>query len=171
MRKGIMLPILIISIVIQLLVPVGMIVHGNNAEDDLQKYGKEYKFRIGVYSIYDGNVDYSLRDMAELYQEGKYSVIGEDEDGYAMIIETKTTRPEEPNYIRVNRETREKLDEFSVMTGRSYINVQEQSAYLLVKIYKGNFEIVDLYIDGITVEEWVLNYEPTTEDTGENLFG
>ncbi len=171
MRKKIMLPILIISIVIQLLVPVGMIAYGNNAEDDLQKYGKEYKFRIRVYSIYEGKVDYSISYMAELYQEGKFGVIGEDEDGYAVITEIKTTRPEDTNYIRINRETRIKLDEFSVVTGRSYIGVQEQSAYLLVKIYKGNFEIVDLYIDGISAQEWVLNYEPTTENAGENLFG
>lgn len=171
MRKKIMLPILIISIVIQLLVPVGMIVHGNNAEDDLQKYGKEYKFKVRIYSIYKGSIDYSLYDMGGWYQESKFGVIGEDADGYAIITETKTTRPEETNYIRISRETRIKLDEFSVVTGQSYISVQEQSAYLLVKVYKGNFEIVDLYIDGIPAQEWVEKYEPETESWEENLFG
>jgi hypothetical protein len=164
MRKRIVLPILIISIIIQLLVPVGMIAYGNNADDDLQKYGKEYKFRIAVYSIYSGDVDYSLQGLAELYQEGKYGVISEDEEGYAVITEIKSTRPEEPNYIRVNRETRTRLDEFSVVTGRGYIGVQEQSAYLLVRIYKGNLEIVEMYIDDITAQEWVLQYEQPTED-------
>mgnify|MGYP003308513830 CR=1 FL=1 len=43
MLKKLMLPILIVSIVVQLLVPVGMIAYGNKAEDDLQKYGKEFK--------------------------------------------------------------------------------------------------------------------------------
>ena len=57
------------------------------------------------------------------------------------------------------------------MTGQSYISVQEQSAYLLVKVYKGNFEIVDLYIDGIPAQEWVEKYEPETESWEENLFG
>ncbi len=155
MRKRIMLPILIISIVIQLLVPVGMIAYGNNAEVDLQKYGKEYKFRIKVYSIYNGEISYSLSDVAELYQDGKYGIIGEDEDGYAVISEIKTTNPEVPNYIRINRETRIKLNDYSFVPVQRYISVQEQSAYLIVKIHKGNFELVGLYIDGIPVEEWV----------------
>ncbi|MBR5247252.1 MAG: hypothetical protein IKV25_07780 [Clostridia bacterium] len=170
MLKKLMLPILIVTILIQLLVPVWMIAYGNKAEEDLLKYGKEYKFRVRIYSIYKGSVDYSLYDMAILYQEVKYGVIGEDSEGYAIITETRATRPEDTNYIRMSKETRINLTEFSVMTGQNYISVQEQSAYLLVKIYKGNFEIVDLYIDGIPAQEWVTQNEPETEKREENLF-
>ena len=57
MLKKLMLPILIISIVIQLLVPVGMIVYGNKAEEDFLKHGKEFRIPVYIQSIYDGSVD------------------------------------------------------------------------------------------------------------------
>ena len=52
MLKKLMLPILVVSIVVQLLVPVGMIAYGNKAEDDLQKYGKEFKIPVYIQNIY-----------------------------------------------------------------------------------------------------------------------
>lgn len=155
MRKKIMLSILIISIVIQLAVPVGMIAYGNKAEDDLQKYGKDYRFKIYVQNIYGGEVEYHLYDNAFLYQEGKYGVVEEDSDGYAFISETKKVKPKDTNYIRINRENRIKMDKFSVECEKNFRRVKEESSYIVVRVYNGDFEIVELFIDGIPADEWV----------------
>lgn len=155
MLKKFMLPILIISIVVQLLVPVGMIAYGNKAEEDLQKYGKEFKFQASVYSIEKGNISYSLLESAVFYQEGRYGVIEEDSSGYAYFVETTAGKPNGTDYIRLNRENREKIKAFSVESEYAYRNIIEESAYLVAKVYNGDFEIVGLYMDGIPAQEWV----------------
>ncbi len=160
MFKKFMLPILIFSIVVQLLVPVGMIAYGNKAEDDLQKYGKEFKFKVNVVFIARGDISYSLIDeLAVFYQDGKYGVIEEDAEGYAYFVEATARKPDGTDYIRLNAENREKIRTFSVESEDVYRHtieeIIEESAYLVVKVYNGDFEVVNLYMDGIPAEEWI----------------
>ncbi len=154
MFKKLMLPVLIISIVVQLFVPVGMIAYGNKAEEDLQKYGKEFKFQANIHYIQKGKVNFSLIDMGVLYQEGMYGVVKENTDGYALIVETTAGKPKGHDYIRINEENREKMDTFFVNREYAYRNVTGESAYLVVKVYNGEVEVVEMYIDGVTAEEW-----------------
>ena len=155
MLKKFMLPILIISIVIQILVPVGMIVYGNRVEDDLQLYGKDFKVKVYIQHIYDGLIDYKFYDYYNWYNLGYYATIEED-DGYAnLFAKVNESKPETDNYIRVTLENKGKLADFPIDSDYTLWAVDEESAYLVIKVYKGNFEVVDLYIEGIPAEEWV----------------
>jgi predicted HTH domain antitoxin len=79
MFKKFMLPILIFSIVVQLLVPVGMIAYGNKAEDDLQKYGKEFNFKVNVVFIARGDISYSLIDELATLSVNEINNLNDDE--------------------------------------------------------------------------------------------
>lgn len=154
MFKKLIFPILIISIVVQLLVPVGMISYGNKAEDDLQKYGKEFKFPAHVYSVENGNVNFSIIESTVFYGNDRYGVIKES-SGYAYFDETTATKPKGTDYIRLNEENRKEMDTFFVECKYSYRNITEESAYLVAKVYNGDIEVVNLYMDGIPAQEWV----------------
>ena len=113
MLKKLMLPILIISIAIQLLVPVGMIVYGNKAEEDFLKHGKEFRIPVYIQSIYDGSVDVRFYDY-NLYRIGTYAVMKEDEDGFANLSTIVEAKPKTPDYISVTWENKEKLAGFTI---------------------------------------------------------
>ncbi len=155
MFKKLMLPILIISIIIQLLVPVGMIAYGNKAENDLQKYGKEFKFAANVYSVEYGIVNFSIVESVVFYGNDGYGVIKEDSNGYAYFVETTAGKPKGTDYIRLNDKNREEIDAFSVESEYAYRNIIEESAFLVVKVYNGDLEVVELYMDGIPAQEWI----------------
>ena len=84
----------------------------------------------------------------------------EDSEGFAdpmaNVVEEK---PKSNDYIRVTRENKIKLSEFSIDSDYTLWSVDEESAYLVIKVYKGIFEIVNLYMDGIPAEEWVKEKE------------
>lgn len=156
MLKKLMLPILIISIVIQLLVPVGMIVYGNKAEDDWEKYGKEFKVKVYVQNINAGLIYYNFYDYYNWYDLGSYATIKEDSEGYVnLFADVNESKPETSDYIRVTRDNKAKLVDFPINVDYTSWKVDEESAYLIIKVYNGNFEIVNLYMDGIPAEEWV----------------
>ncbi len=170
MIKKLMLPMLIISIVIQLLVPVCMIVYGNKAEEDLLKYGKEFRIPVYIQSIDNGNVDVKFYDYS-LYRIGTYAVMEEDEEGFANLSTIVEAKPKSTDYICVTWENKEKLAGFTINSDFSSSRVYEESAYLVIKVYNGDFEVIGLYMDGIPAEEWVQTAEPTTYTWEENIFG
>ena len=154
MLKKLMLPILIVSIVVQLLVPVGMIAYGNKAEDDLQKYGKEFKIPVYIQSIRNGVMDVRFYEY-NLFQIGHYAILEEDENGYANLMQNQSTKPKTSDYIYVTSENKLKLGEdYTIDADVTSWRVGENSAYLVIKVYNGEFEIVELYMDGVTAEEW-----------------
>lgn len=169
MRKKFMLPILIISIFVQLLVPVGMIAYGNKAEEDLQKYGKEFKIPVYVQSVYNGLVEVRFYDYFNLYNTGDYIVLEENEYGYAFFDNIQSKKPKTSDYICVNEENRIKLysDFLMVDTNITAWKIREDSAYLLIKVYNGNFEIVDLYMEDVPAKEWFENATAETDEYGE----
>ncbi len=166
MIKKLMLPILVISIVVQLLVPVWMIAYGNKAEDDLQKYGKEFKIPVYIQSVRDGAVDVNFY-YYNLYQIGTYAVLEEDENGYANLMQTQPTKPKTSNYIYVTSDNKLKLGEdFLIDEDITAFRVHEESAYLVIKVYNGNFEIVELYMDDVPAAEWFKNATAETDEYG-----
>ena len=167
MLKKLMLPILVVSIVVQLLVPVGMIAYGNKAEDDLQKYGKEFKIPVYVQSIYNGAADIRFYEY-DLFRIGHYAIFEENENGYANLGQTQATKPKTSNYIYITSENKLKLGEdFLIDADITAWRVREESAYLVIKVYNGNFEIVELYMDGVPAEEWFKNATAETDEYGE----
>lgn len=171
MFKKLMLPILIISIVVQLLVPVWMIAYGNKAEKDLQKYGKEFKIPVYIQSVYNGSVDVKFYEY-NLFQIGYYAVLEEDENGYANLMQTQPTKPKTSNYIYVTSENKLRLGEdFLIDEDITAFRVHEESAYLVIKVYNGNFEVVELYMDGVPAEQWFKNATAETDEYGNVELG
>lgn len=166
MLKKLILPILIVAIVVQLLVPVWMIAYGNKAENDLQKYGKEFKIPVYIQSVNNGYVDVKFYEY-NLFQIGHYAVLEEDEDGYANLMKTQPAKPKTSNYIYVTSENKLKLGEdFLIDDDVTAYRVHEESAYLVIKVYNGNFEIVELYMDGVPAEEWFENATSGMDEYG-----
>jgi hypothetical protein len=167
MLKKIMHPILIVSIIIQLFVPVGMIAYGNKAEEDLQKYGKEFRIPVYVQSIYNGLVDFGMYKFICSHDRGSYVVLEEDEYGYVYLEESQSQKPKTHDYIYVTKENLNKLNEdFVVNSDVNAWRVREESAYLLIRAYNGNFEIIDLYMDGVPAEEWFENATSGMDEYG-----
>ncbi len=155
MFKKFMLPILIVSIVVQLLVPVGMIGYGNKAEEDLQKYGKEFKIPVYIQNIYNGSVEVKFYDYFYLYNTGDYIVLEENENGYTNLEKVQSKKPKTHDYIYVTSENQIKLGaEFLIDADITAWRVGEDSAYLVIKVYNGEFETVELYMDDVPAEEW-----------------
>ncbi|MBQ4644383.1 MAG: hypothetical protein IJB72_01325 [Clostridia bacterium] len=168
MLKKLMLPILVVSIVVQLLVPVGMIAYGNKAEDDLQKYGKEFKIPVYIQNIYNGSVEVKFYDYFYLYNTGDYIVLEENENGYTNLEKVQSKKPKTHDYIYVTSENQIKLGaEFLIDADITAWRIREESAYLVIKVYNGNFEIVELYMDGVPAEEWFKNATAETDEYGE----
>lgn len=165
MLKKLMLPIMIVSILVQLFVPVGMIAFGNNVEDNLQEYGKEFRIKVYVQSVNDGLVEYRFYDY-NLYRIGHYAVMVEDEEGYANLSTIQDAKPKNSDYIRITMENKAKFTDFPTSTNVSAFRVNEESAYIVIKVYNGNVEVVGLYMDGIIAEEWLENAVAETDEHG-----
>lgn len=175
MRRKITLTVLIVAIVVQLLLPVGMIVHSQKAESDLEKYGVEYKFKINAGSLIDGTLYFNLEDRPLYWgrwSDNKYGIILVDSEGYAYFEDFIDSRPPIHNYVRFTEETRKKLNRFEIETDVTNTWIQEESAYAIVKVFNGDIQVVEIFIDDITINEWV-EIPPITEEyiEDENLFG
>ena len=163
MLKKLMLPIMIVSIVIQLLVPVGMMGFGNKKEEDFHKYGKEFKVQVDVDGIYGGALSYNLV-YYDLYRIGWYATINEDAEGYSAFSGIQKEKPDTDDYIRITWENKGKFVLFDVDSELEATRIHEKSAYIVVKVYKGEFEVLDLYMDGVQADEW-LEKAVVEEDT------
>lgn len=165
MLKKIMLPIMIVSILVQLFVPVGMIAFGNNVDDKLQEYGKEFKIQVKIDGIYASTLTYSPV-YYDLYKIGWYAVVNEDSEGYSAFSGIQKSRPDTPDYIRITMDNKAKLVHFDVNSTLEATRIVEESAYIVVKVYNGEFEVLDLYIDGIQADEWLENAVVETDEYG-----
>lgn len=86
MRKNLTIIILVLSIILQLSVPVGMIAYSKNIEGALPEYGKEFKVKVNVLDIYEGSIDYDVDGYYNWYDLGYYANVKADDDGYADLF-------------------------------------------------------------------------------------
>ncbi len=166
MRKNLTIIILVLSIILQLSVPVIMIAYSKNVEGALPQYGKEFKIKVYVQNVYNGIVEYRFYSY-DMYDIGRYVVLEEDSEGYANLGTTQKSKPKTPYYIRITMDNKAKLVDFPIGFNIDAFRVKEDSAYLVIKVYKGEFEVVDLYMDGIPAEEW---FETAIKEEDEHGF-
>lgn len=171
MRKKLTTIILVLAIILQLSVPAIMIAYSKNIEGAspeygfegtlpeygfegaLSEYGKEFKIKVYVQSAYDGVVDYRFYSY-DLYDIGRFAVLEEDSEGYVNLATIQKSKPKTPYYIRITMDNKAKLDGFPISSNIDAFRVKEDSAYLVIKAYKGELAVVNLYMDGIPAEEW-----------------
>lgn len=164
MRKKLITIILVLTIILQLSVPVGMIAYSKNIEDALPEYGKEFKIKVDVWNIYKGSVDYDVDGYYNWYDLGYYANVKADDDGYAdLFADVGKSKPETDYYIRVTMDNKAKIADFNIGSDMIAWRVNEESAYIVIKVYKGEFEVLNLYMDGIPAEEWFENAEEQDE--------
>lgn len=167
MRKNLTIIILVLSIILQLSVPVGMIAYSKNIEGALPEYGKEFKVKVDVRNIYEGSVDYDVDGYYNWYNLGYYATVKADNDGYAdLFADVGKSKPETDDYIRVTMDNKAKLADFNIDYDMIAWKVNEKSAYIVIKVYKGEFEVLNLYMDGIPAEEWFKNATVEQDEYG-----
>ena len=155
MRKNLTTIILVLAIILQLSVPVGMITYSKKIEGALPKYGKEFKVEVNVLDIYEGSIDYGFYSYYNWYNLGYYATVKADDNGYANLFsDVDKSKPETDDYIRVTMDNKAKLADFPIDSDITAWRIEEESAYIVIKVYKGEFEVVELYIDGIPAQEW-----------------
>lgn len=162
MRKKLTTIILVLAIILQLSVPAIMIAYSKNVEGTLpeygfegalSEYGKEFKIKVYVQSAYDGVVDYRFYSY-DLYDIGRFAVLEEDSEGYANLATIQKSKPKTPYYIRITMDNKAKFADFKIDSDITAWRVNEESAYLVIKAYKGEVEVVGLYMDDIPAQDW-----------------
>lgn len=167
MRKNLTIIILVLAIILQLSVPVGMIAYSKSIEGALPEYGKEFKVKVDVKNIYEGSVDYDVDGYYNWYNLGYYATVKADNDGYAhMFADVGKSKPKTTDYIRITMDNKAKLADFSIDADITSWRVEEEYAYIVIKVYKGEFEVLNLYMDGIPAEEWFENATVEQDEFG-----
>ena len=157
--------LVVILSIIQLAVATFMIYFGQSVEENVQKYGVEYKIPISVASVMDGRVYFSLVDgysWREIYQN-KYVVLGVDENGNAYCKENSKKRPDNADYISPTKRNQNRLHEYKVDYDKDITSYKaglyERDSYIVIKSYKGNIEVINLYIEDVLVADWIEKFE------------
>lgn len=174
MLKKLALPVLIIAIVIHIIVPVVMISQGRRTNADLEKYGEEFKLRFTCYDIYNGEMYIAIDNLNTYSHDDEYCTPYVEDDGSICFIYTDE-KPETKIYFYMTESNLKKFRRYDVGSDINVYNFGQYEKYVIVRIYDGNIEVVDVLVDGIPIDEWVKNpTEPTTEPTEEDdviLFG
>ncbi len=171
MRRKITLAVLVVAIIIQLLVPVGMIAYCKKAESDLEKYGTEYKFRIDVDYIYGNTVHFSLEDSWYRWTsaDNDYGLIAIDGEGYAYFEDYVDTRPPISSYVRFTDDNKIRLRSFEANIDIDMHRIEDENSYVIIKVFNGDVKVLGVYIDGMSAEEWV-EIPPATEENIEDEY-
>ena len=157
--------LIVILSVIQLTVAIFMIGYGQSVVKNVEEYGKEYKIQININSIMDGKVIFSPDedDMWLPLHENTYVVIDTDENGMAYCKEKTSEKPENVNHISPSKRNQNRLDEYKVDYDKDITSYKsglyQRDAYITAKIYKGNIEVTNLYIEDMLVSDWIKKYE------------
>lgn len=165
MLKKLTFPLIVILSVVQIFVAIFMICFGQSVEENVQKYGIEYKIPISIASVMDGRVYFSPKDSyswREIYQN-KYVVLGVDENGNAYCKENSKKRPDNVDYISPTKRNQNRLHEYKVDYDKDITSYKaglfERDAYIVIKVYKGNYEVENLYIEEMLVADWIEKFE------------
>ena len=162
--KKFILPGLVIMIIIQISLPAYLIIH----KYDILRTGTEYKFKVRPVDPYDAfrgrYVSLNVNQAVEGY--GKYGVITVGKDGYAFVDRATDVKPIKEVYVKSQHKFR-----FSLPIDRYYMDEKMapraealtsrsgagEEAYVTVRIKNGELVVSGLYIDGIAIEDIILN--------------
>ncbi len=157
--------LIVVLSIVQLAVAIFMISFGQSVEGNLQKYGTEYRIPISVASVMDGRVYFSLENeysWREIYYN-KYLILSTDENGNAYCKENSKKRPDNVDYISPTKRNQNRLHEYKVDYDKDITSYKsglyERDAHIVIKVYKGNIEVTNLYIEGLPVADWLEKYD------------
>lgn len=158
--KKTLLSVLIITILVQILIPSYMIW----GKYDVLKNGEEVKIKVAPIDPYDafrGRYVSLWYDDILSYEErqGKYGILEIDEDGFATVKKVQKEKPTDELYLTSKDE-----DYFYIPLDRYYMEEnlapkaeemisEEKEAYVTIRIKDDKSVLSGLYIDGKPVEE------------------
>lgn len=157
--------LVVILSIIQLAVAIFMIGFGQSVEKDVQEYGKEYKIKINIASVMDGKVIFSPEeyDLWMPLHYNQYAVLDVDENGNAYCKEKTDKKPDTTDYISPTKRNQNRLYEYKVDYDKdisSYkIGLYQRDAHITAKVYNGNIEVTNLYIEDLLVADWIEKFE------------
>lgn len=157
--------LVVILSIVQLAVAIFMIGFGQSVEENVQEYGTEYKIKIDIASVMDGKVIFSPEeyDLWMPLHYNTYVLLGVDEDGNAYCKEKTDKKPDTTNYISPTKRNQNRLDEYKVDYDKDITSYKsglyQRDAYVMVKVYKGNIEVTNLYIEDMLVADWIEKFE------------
>lgn len=158
---------LILVLVLQFLVPVGMIAFSTASERNLQENGTVYKMEIRIYSVTNGILYFELTDeeisahMPYAYFEYDatpnnyvYFIMGTDANGKDCFVNCVTERPSNDlPYMRVNPKHIESLTQYELpSTVPDYYpprQIEESALHLFVDDYRQQ--------DAVAAQKWYLH--------------
>lgn len=173
--KKYLLPFLILTILIQLFVPAYFVFE----KYDTLKTGNEYKFEVELYDPYDAfrgrYVAISPVAQRELYNKinnnnsfsgNNYGLISVDNDGFAFISSSTDLKPANGDYVKSSNNRyftlpieRYYSDENIAPQLEQFLSTNRQGLkpYVILRVKGDNAVIQGLYIDGVRIEEYLLN--------------
>jgi uncharacterized membrane-anchored protein len=169
------MPLLIFTIFIQLIVPAYFVFE----KYDTLRTGEEYKFEVELYDPYDAfrgryvaiqtiaqRSMYERYDSSGLNLSSKYGLVSVDDDGFAYISSVTDTKPNSSEYIKSASSNYFNMPVERYYTDEDIAPQLEQflfnkkkkvSPYIILRVKDGNVVIQGLYIDGVRIEEYLLN--------------
>lgn len=173
MLKKLLSPVLITALIIQLLVPVGMIVFSSVKKNSMVKNGLELQFYADIENI-DKNtmklriptiLNFSYSDDYSEYSDvdtskTRYAVLSANENGFASIVTIQNEVPESPYYVdydeflyynRIEYKSRESI------AFRGYYpfskNYSNACVTITAAVYKGELTVTGVFIDNVPIED------------------
>lgn len=157
--------LIVILSIIQLAVAIFMICFGQSVEENVQENGTEYKIPININSVMNGKVIFSPEEFDLWYplHYNTYVVLGVNENGEAYCKEKTNTKPDNVDYINPTKRNQNRLDAYKVDYDKEVTSYKaglyERDAYIVIKVYEGNIEVTNLYIEDMLVADWLKEYD------------
>ena len=130
MRKKIITFLLVVTIIVQIAVPVGLLIHKSTEINNIKKYGQLCTFKGYNAYCYNGEIRVSIHIFGQTKQ---FAVVRQDENGQSYF-EHYDEKPENPVYI--DRDIKD------------YETVDFRVSFPMVAIKAANYKDVrDLYFE------------------------
>lgn len=174
--------LLIMIIIFQLAVPITLIVAKQIKRNNIEKYGKDIKISVESVHMDDNTIYIESSQLGELDYSYKYATFTQGDDGYCYNrctdekpedkvylnignydgwswsfipyrnsgVDLKTLGLENVGYYNIYNYY---IESENILNG--YIKGPSTEAYMIMRIYDGEFEIKEVYVGGVALKEFL----------------
>ncbi len=178
--------ILSIILAVQFIIPLGLWGYETYKNNELEEKGKEVKLLIDYVDYDDGKIEFQVTGLegSLMYDYSEKFIVFENNNNGFYICKELEELPDTDLYISVNNLSRAYRQNYSLVyrsdvskaqneydyyqlfnktnerrnIASGFCDGSETQAYAVFKIYKNRFEVVNVYIDGIPVDEVIEMY-------------
>ena len=183
-KKGMI--ILSIILAVQFIIPLSVWGYETYKNKELEQKGQEIKLLVDYVNYDEGRIEFQVLELEgdlHLDYSDEFGVFSVGEDGFATV-ETTSELPETDLYVSVNSLARvyrqdwcfkyksavtsaqDEYDYYQLYNSdieqaninHGFCEGTETEAYAVFKVYKNRFKVVNVYIDGMLVDEVIEKY-------------